>query len=138
LNRRFKEREIDVRVTDKKIDYELRSQPPNEFDAGYGQSLGYAAVEGFRLRHSNCVVVFEDGKAAYKSFRSLMDPVTARIAPKRVDVNSQSYTIGRFYFTHLTSEDFDPERVPPLAEAAHLTPEAFVAKFGRVPQITVK
>jgi 6-phosphofructokinase 1 len=137
LNRRFKEREIDVRVTDKKICYELRSQMPNEFDAGYGQSLGYAAVEGFRLRHSNCVVVWEDGKVVYKSFRSLMD-AAGRIAPKRMDVNSQSYTIGRFYFSHLTDADFEPERIGALAAAAKLTPEEFSAKFRRVPQITVK
>jgi 6-phosphofructokinase 1 len=137
LNVRFQARRLDVRVTSKKIDYEIRSQPPNEFDAVYGQALGYAAVEGFRQGHSNCMVVFENAKIAYKSFRSLGDPVTMRIAPMRVDVGSQSYVIGRFYFTYLTDEDFEPERIEQIAAAGNFTPEEFVARFRRIPQLLV-
>jgi 6-phosphofructokinase 1 len=138
VNRRLAERGIDVRITSKEIGYELRSQPPNAADAIYAQQLGYAAVEGFRLKHSNCMIVVEDGQAAYRSFRSLMD-ASGRIMPRKVDIGSQAYRIAREYFTRLTASDFAAEEnVDRLAEAAGLSHQEFVTRFQRVPALTLK
>jgi 6-phosphofructokinase 1 len=138
VNRRLAEREIGVRVIGKKIGYELRSEPPNAADAIYAQELGYAAVEGFRLKHSNCMLVVQDGQVAYRSFRSLMD-ASGRIMPRKVDVGSQAYRVTREYFTRLTASDFAAqESVDRLAEAAGLSAKEFVARFERAPALTPK
>ena len=139
VNQRLTDRGISVRVTPKKIGYELRSQSPNAFDAVYVQELGYGAVEGFRSGHSNCIALWDNGMVSYKSFRELMDPGTGRIFPRRVNIESQCYKITRTYLSVLKERDFqDKEKLEKLAKAANTTPDQFIAQFGRVPALTVK
>jgi 6-phosphofructokinase 1 len=139
VNRRFRERVVSVNVTSKKIGYELRSQVPDAFDAELAQELGFAAVEGFRQKHSNCVVVRQQGGMRYVSFRELMDSVTGRITPRKVNVNSQRYTVAREYFTFLTKEDLkNPEFLERIAAVANMNKDAILEHFQHVPELTVK
>lgn len=139
MNKRLKARSLDTRVTSKKIGYELRSQAPNDFDAIYVQQLGYGAVEGFRKGHSNCVVTYEGGEVKYRSFRSMMDPTTGRLLPRRVNIESESYTITRQYLSVLRKEDLKSHsKREKLAKVANMETADFVAKFKKVRRLFVK
>jgi len=138
IEKRMQQRMIPIRVTSKKIGYELRGCSPSSFDAIYCTELGYGAVEGFKTNHSNCMVVWKNGKISYKSFRTLMDPETGAIVPRKVDVKSEPYKIARLYFWQMRPEDIsDSSRLKRIADAARLTPNDFIIQFGHVPSLTV-
>lgn len=124
---------LDVKVSPKKIGYELRCMQPVSFDAVYSKELGFAAVEGFRQRHSNCIVVWENGIISFKSFRSLMNPEDGKIYPRLVDVTSQNYLISREYGWQMKKNDLlDEEKVKKLAELDKCTVEEFHLKFDSI------
>lgn len=139
VNERLNARGIGIRVTPKKIGYELRSQSPNASDAVYVQELGYGAVEGFKSGHSNCIAMWHNGCVSYKSFRRLMDPGTGRIFPRKVDIEGQRYKIMRMYLSVLKDADFeDKGQLEKLAKVANTSVDQFIAQFRRVPALAVK
>ncbi|OHT00892.1 Phosphofructokinase family protein [Tritrichomonas foetus] len=133
LKRRFKRKGVaGVKFAPTKIGYELRSAKPNSYDAVYAAELGYGAVEGLRLKHSNCIVARVDDGLTYCSFRSMMDPETGRINYRKVDVNSTQYKICRTYTYQLNKEDFDdPVKLKKLAETAKMSVYEFNNQFKK-------
>jgi len=132
MEKRLSLKKIPIRVNPKKIGYELRCATPVAFDEKYSCELGYGAIEGFRQRHSNCIVIWENGKIFYRSFRSLMDPITGKIAARKVDVTAQSYKVLREYTWQLKKEDLVEPKLSMIAKASNMSPEEFVAKYSRV------
>ena len=136
LNNRLQKRDIDTHVTPKKLGYELRGAKPHSFDSIYARELGVAAINGFMTGHSNCVVHWDNGYISYRSFRSLVDPVTGYIEPRVVDISSVEYTTSRMDMTYLTKSDFsNKEQLAKLAKAANSSPEQFLADFAHVPNL---
>lgn len=132
LLERLQQRKIPVRITSHKLGPELRGCPPNSFDEVYSKELGYAAIEGFRTRHSNAMVVWQTGKIYFQAFRDIMDQ-TNRIYPRRVDLNSEEYKVGSFYMWNVKKEDLkSPEKIAELAKCANMTPDEFKKKYTRI------
>lgn len=133
MNDRLKEIGLPIRVNPKKIGYELRSLKPVSFDTIYSRELGYAAVEGLRQHHSNCIVVWANGIITFKSFRSLMNPEDGKIHPRLVDIKSQNYKISREYGWQIKQIDIDnKEKVEALAKIAKMSVEDFHKKFDPI------
>ena len=138
IERRLNQRRISLKITSKKIGYELRGCNPTSFDAIYCRELGFGAVEGFKNNHSNCIVVWENGKIFYRSFKSLINCENNKILPRLVNVFAESYKIARIYFWQIRPEDIsDPIRLKKLADSSNLTTYEFIKFFGHIPSLTV-
>jgi len=136
MTERLKAKGIPIRLNNTKMGYELRGCKPVAFDEIYSQELGFAAIEGFRTRHSNALIVWENGKISFRSFRAMMDSA-GRINIRKVDINSEDYKISRSYMWQLNQDDInDSSKLEKLAEAAKLEPEEFQKKFKRIIGIT--
>lgn len=137
VRRWLAEHQINIQITPISFNYELRSCPPNDFDLIYSQELGYGAIQGFLDHHSNCMVVWENGKISFQSFRSMMHTTTNEITPRRVDPQSESYKCSRESQWQIKRRDLEDEaQLAKMTEIAHMTKEEFIAKFGHVVSIT--
>jgi 6-phosphofructokinase 1 len=64
-------------------------------------------------------------------FDHMLDPQTGRTRIRLVEVASEHYRIARRYMVRLRSDDFeDAEALARLAATAHLSPDAFRARFS--------
>lgn len=76
------------------------------------------------------MVTIIDGRFRAIPFAQMRDPTTGKPRVRMVDIHSDRYRIARAYMLRLRREDFaEPEQVRRLAEAAHLSPDAFRARF---------
>jgi 6-phosphofructokinase 1 len=129
---------LGIRVTPKKIGYELRCARPCAYDAVYTRQLGWGAVDAFARGVTGCLIVQEDGVVKPWKFEDLLDPKTGRVSTRLVDINAQSFRIARTYFWRFAERDFDDQAlVAKVAAAAKMTPDAFLAKFARLRGLTV-
>ncbi len=127
----LKSREIKVTIVSKNIGYELRCAPPITFDITYSRDLGFSAVK-FLLdqRGSGAMVTIQGGRFVPISFDDIMDPKTGKIKVRLMDIDAESYEVGRSYMIRLSKEDFEPQNVDKLASAARMTEKEFVERFG--------
>ncbi len=126
-------RGIKSTIVAKDIGYELRCAPPIPFDCEYVRNLGYAAIKFLLEGGSGAMVNLVGGKMVPMWFDELIDQQTGRTRVRLVDTNTEAYEVARKYMIRLCPEDFtDPEQVSKLADAAKMTPEAFVARFRSV------
>jgi 6-phosphofructokinase 1 len=129
---------LGIRITPKKIGYELRCGPPCAYDAVYTRELGWGAVDSFVKGFSGCLIVQENGEVKPWKFEDLLDPKTGRVSTRLVDITAQSFKIARTYFWRFADKDFDNQAlVAKVAAAGKTTPQAFLAKFGRLRGLTV-
>jgi len=49
---------------------------------------------------------------------------------RTVDINSETYTVGRKYMIRLEREDFSPQNLKRLAKSANLNTSEFRDRFG--------
>jgi 6-phosphofructokinase len=129
---RLNARGIKIRLNTHKLGPELRGCNPNSFDEIYSKELGYAAIEGFRTGHSNSMVIWENGRIYFRSFKELMDSAN-RIYPRRVDPKCEEFLVAYKYMWTVTKADLsDKETVEKLSKAANMTPEQFVKVFSKI------
>jgi 6-phosphofructokinase 1 len=129
---------LGIRLTPKKIGYELRCGAPCAYDAVYTRELGWGAVDSFVKGFSACLIVHENGEVKPWKFEDLLDPATGRVRTRLVDVTSQAFKIARTYFWRLSDKDFDnAPLIAKIAAVAKVTPDAFLTKFGRLKGLTV-
>ena len=132
LTDRLSSKGIKIRFNTHKLGPELRGCKPNSFDEVYSKELGYAAIEGFRTGHSNSMVIWENGKIYFKSFKDLMDSAN-RIYARRVDPKSEEYLIAYSYMWTITKADLDDkETISKLSEVSKMTPEEFIKHFTKI------
>lgn len=130
---------LGIRITPKKIGYELRCADPVAFDAVYTRELGYGAIDAFLKGYSNCLIVRENGQVKPWKFSDLTDPVSGRVKTRLVDVSAQSFHVARVYMWRMSNKDWDnAELVGRVAAAAKTTPEELLARLGRTRSITVE
>jgi 6-phosphofructokinase 1 len=129
---RLERRNIKVTIVDKTIGYELRCAPPIPYDAEYARDLGYAAVKHLLKEGSSAMITIQGGEAQAIAFSEIIDPATGRGRRRAVDVDTESYQVARDYMVRLGPKDFaDQAWTERLAEAAELSLEDFLARFGK-------
>ena len=130
---------LGIRITPKKIGYELRCADPVAFDAVYTRELGYGAIEAFLNGKSACLIIRENGQVKPVPFSELIDPGTNRVRTRLVDCSSQSFHVARVYMWRMSKKDFqNKDLVARCAAAANMSVEDYLAKFSRLPDIVVE
>lgn len=131
LRARFKSRGMKVSVINKNLGYELRCADPIPFDCEYTRDLGYGGVRFLLSGGSGAIITFQGGVMKPIMFDETRDPATGRPRVRMVDVTGESYQVARKYMIRLEPRDReDPERLEKLADAAKMTVEQFLNKFG--------
>lgn len=137
VQRRFAERDDKMRLTGVTLGYELRCTRPNPFDIDYTRTLGNAAVKFLldetsddRLKIGGFITL-DGADLGVLPFEDLLDAATGRMRIRLVDIESMHYRVARDYMIRIEREDLDDaETSRALAEAAHMTPEAFGVEFS--------
>jgi 6-phosphofructokinase 1 len=136
LKKRLKEIGLKVDFIDKDLGYELRSADPIPFDAEYTRDLGYGAVkflEGDLSSKTGAIISFVDGKMIPLPFEEMIDPKTARMRPRKVNVDSESFLCAKRYMVRLEAGDLtDETKLAALAKFTNLSPKAFKERFAPV------
>jgi ATP-dependent phosphofructokinase / diphosphate-dependent phosphofructokinase len=137
VSARFAERGLPVTITPKNIGYELRCAPPIPFDIEYTRDLGYGAIDYLRRLYRDgsdevgAMITVQQEQLVSLPFGSFTDPDTGRPRVRDVDVDSSMYEVATQYMIRLEREDLDdPEKLAPIAAAAHMTPDAFRERYG--------
>src|SRR5699024_10521162 len=131
VTQRLARRNIQVKMREIKLGYELRCADPVPFDIEYTRDLGYGAVRFLADGGTNAMVIIEDNRRRFIPFEQMRDPDTGRTIVRNVDIESESYLVARRYMQRLGRRDLDDRAdLERLAAAAHCTPEAFCAEFG--------
>jgi 6-phosphofructokinase 1 len=127
---------LKVSMIDKDLGYELRCADPIPFDAEYTRNLGYGAVK-FLLSPAaeqyGAIISFVGGTMMPLKFEDMINPLTQRMLPRLVDVNSETYECARRYMIRLEKTDFtDPARLKALADVVKMPPDRFAERFKYV------
>jgi len=137
VKERFKARGRKMTITPKNIGYELRCAPPIPFDIEYTRDLGYGAVDYLRTLFAEnrsdlgAMITAQEDHLVPLPFGSFTDPDTGRPQIREVNIDSGMYRVATEYMIRLEGEDLnDPEKLKPIAEAAGMTPDAFVERYG--------
>ena len=131
LERRFLEMGEKITIVTKDIGYELRCAPPIPFDAEYTRDLGYGAITFLLNGGTDALITMHEQKLIPIPFKDMIDPMTGKTEVRMVDVDTESYAVARKYMIRLEAGDFDAgEWTVKLAEAAHMTVDAFKERFG--------
>ncbi|MCX7793008.1 MAG: diphosphate--fructose-6-phosphate 1-phosphotransferase [Thermodesulfovibrionales bacterium] len=124
----LKEHGINITIVDKNIGYELRAAAPIPFDVEYTRNLGYGAVKFLLEGGRGALVSFHDGKLHPVPFEELTNK-EGRISLRLVDINSETYMVGRMYMIRLESGDFKGEMLKKLSGVCGISPEEFRKRF---------
>ena len=129
---------LGIRITPKKIGYELRCADPVAFDAVYTRELGYGAIDAFLNGHSAALIVRENGQVKPVQFKDLLDPATGRVRTRLVDVTSQSFKVARVYMWRMSRKDWgNKELIERIAKAAKMEPQEFIDKFSHTADVVL-
>jgi 6-phosphofructokinase 1 len=129
VRRRLRERGLDVTIVNKDIGYELRCAAPIPFDCEYTQDLGYAAVKYLQDGNSGAIVTVDKGQLIPVKFEDIIN-ADDRINTREVDVDSDSYQVGRKYMIRLERADFDEiKNIARLALIGNMKTDEFITKF---------
>jgi 6-phosphofructokinase len=130
INKRLKELDVNVRINDQEIGYELRCVDPCAFDIDYTRNLGFGAVDFLENGGTNAMITIQGDRIVPMSFEELRDPETGKTRIRAVDTSSLSFKIAREYMIRLDKSDFEnQDQLRRLAQAAHLSPAEFRDQF---------
>ncbi len=140
ITRRFEARGSKITIVTKDVGYELRCASPLAFDMEYTRELGYGAVRYLfgeeyapEMKKRGALISILEGRLNPIPFDEIMDPQTGRTKVRTVDVNSYRYQVARSFMIRLEKKDIeDGNMLKKLAQAANLTEEEFLARFGKV------
>ncbi|HYA31591.1 MAG TPA: diphosphate--fructose-6-phosphate 1-phosphotransferase [Thermodesulfovibrionales bacterium] len=121
---------LGITIVDKNIGYELRAADPIPYDVEYTRNLGYGAVSYLLRGGTGAMIVVYEGSLMPVPFVETINPSTGSVKVRTVDVTSGTYTVGRKYMIRLEKDDFSPQNIRRLAEAANLTVSGFRKHFG--------
>lgn len=120
---------ISVTIVDKNIGYELRAADPIPFDVEYTRDLGYGVVRYLMRGGSGSMIIFDNGHLRPVPFVEMIDYATGRVKIRTVDINSETYRVGRKYMIRLEKEDFSGPRLEKISHTARMTPLEFRKRF---------
>jgi 6-phosphofructokinase 1 len=134
LTARLEELDLPIALIDKDLGYELRCADPIPFDAEYTRDLGYGAVKFLRSELATrygAIISFVGGRMDPLPFEKMLNPVTRRMLPRKVDVDGEAYECARRYMIRLERADFEePQKLARIAGAAGMGTEQFRNRFG--------
>jgi 6-phosphofructokinase len=134
LTARLEELDLPLTLIDKDLGYELRCADPIPFDAEYTRDLGYGAVKFLRSELATrygAIISFVGGRMEPLPFEKMLNPVTRRMLPRKVDVDGEAYECARRYMIRLERADFEePPKLAKIAGAAGMGAEQFRNRFG--------
>jgi 6-phosphofructokinase len=134
LTARLEELDLPQTLIDKDLGYELRCADPIPFDAEYTRDLGYGAVKFLRSELATqygAIISFVGGRMEPLPFETMLNPVTRRMLPRKVDVDGEAYECARRYMIRLERADFEePQKLARIAGAAGMGAEQFRSRFG--------
>lgn len=129
LRERLDEIGVSATIVPKDIGYELRCAKPVPFDVEYTRTLGYGAVRYLLSGGSGALVALRGGRVVPVMLDDLRDPQTGRVRIRMVEVNTESYAVGRSYMTRLERADLEEPRLAALARCTNLSPDRFRERF---------
>lgn len=129
---------IQMTVVNKEIGYELRCARPVPFDIDYTRTLGYGAVRYLLSGGSGAMIAIVNGGIRPLKLEDLIDPATAHIRTRGVEVASESYQVARSYMIRLEADDLEEPKLSALAKQTNLSPDAFRARFLPAVEATVE
>ena len=142
IQKRFEDRGEALPIIDSAVGYELRSYAPIPFDIDYTRALGFGAARALLSEPSEQfperggLICLVGGDIRVMPFNQLRDNETGRTRVRTVDVEGDSYLVARKYMIRLEKSDLaDSEMKGRLAEAAGMTPDEFVDRFGSVVEL---
>jgi len=127
----LKAMEIQMKLVDKELGYELRCAAPIAYDIDYTRSLGEAAV-GFLLGGgSNATITLQQNQVVPIPSETMMDPATGRTEVRMVNVDSFTYRSAYKFMIRLKPQHAQDQLFwAKLAMQTNLSPEAFKARYG--------
>src|ERR1700690_2259810 len=132
VRKSLEQRGIRVTITHKNFGYELRAADPVPSDIEYTRDLGYGAVKFLLRGGTGAMIVFDEGRLRPISFVEMTDPGTGKTRVRLVDMNAETYEIGRKYMIRLEREDFESGNIQVIADAARLSVSAFRKRFSYI------
>ena len=123
-------RGIKMTIVDKNVGYELRAADPIPYDIEYTRDLGYGAVRFLLNGGTGAMIVFDEGRLRSVSFVDMVDPATGKTKVRLVDINSETYEVGRKYMIRLEKGDFEGPKISALANTARLSVKEFRDRFS--------
>jgi 6-phosphofructokinase 1 len=130
LRKRLAEIGVDGDIVSKDIGYELRCAKPLPFDVEYTRKLGFGAVRALLNGESGVLIALSGGRATPLHLDTLIDPATARLRVRRVEVTSESYATARACMQRIEPPDLIEPQLSRLAAQTNLTPSAFADAFA--------
>lgn len=121
---------INVTIVDKNIGYELRAADPIPFDVEYTRNLGYGAVRYLLKGGTGAMIVYDEGYLRPIPFVEMIDYETGLMKVRKVNIESETYEVGRKYMLRLEKEDFEGANLKQLAKIANIDPQEFKKRFG--------
>ena len=130
VRKSLEQRGIRVTITHKNVGYELRAADPVPSDIEYTRDLGYGAVKFLLRGGTGAMIVFDEGRLRPISFVEMTDPGTGKTRVRLVDMNAETYEIGRKYMIRLEREDFESGNIQVIADTARLSVSDFRKRFS--------
>ncbi|MCX7913673.1 MAG: diphosphate--fructose-6-phosphate 1-phosphotransferase [Thermodesulfovibrionales bacterium] len=121
---------LNVTIVDKNIGYELRAADPIPFDVEYTRNLGYGAVRYLLKGGTGAMIVFDEGNLRPVPFVEMINYETGLMKIRKVNIDSETYEVGRKYMIRLEKEDFDGNTLKQLSKTAKMDPQEFRRRFG--------
>ena len=130
VRKSLEQRGIRVTITHKNVGYELRAADPVPSDIEYTKDLGSGAVKFLLRGGTGAMIVFDEGRLRPISFVEMADPGTGKTRVRLVDINAETYEIGRKYMIRLEREDFESGNIQVIADTARLSVSDFRKRFS--------
>ncbi len=119
---------IEITIVDKNIGYELRAADPIPFDVEYTRNLGFGAVYYLIKGGNGAMITFHEGRLYPLPFDKITDK-EGRIRPRLVDINSETYIVGRMYMIRIERHDLKGSMLKKMSRIAGMKAEKFKKRF---------
>lgn len=112
LERRLRQLNINVKTRPVELGYEIRCQTPVAYDLVYCSMLGMGVWKLFKEGKTGCMVYADpSGRIGHLELAEIQDPVTKKIPPRLVDINSDQFrTVVKNILCYITPADYDAAR----------------------------
>ena len=133
LDKKMKEKNIDLITIDKRIGYEVRSMPAIPFDLKYTRDLGYIAVKFLLNGGSGSVIALKKGRLSPIKFENLINKRTGNANVRFVNTNSESFEVAQKYMIKLNKSDLEDKKVVrKLSKIANMNENEFISYFSDI------
>jgi len=139
LTKRFAKQKVECTVVARNLGNECRAADPNADDAVLTRDLGFGAMHYLLEGQTGAMIAMKGNDIVSIPFESVMNPKTGMLYTREVDVSKMFYRVSQSYmFKLFTSDIQNIAFLHQMAQAANMTPEAFLARFASVAEFESK